>query len=115
MIIIGSSGYIGRPLLSKANQGSSALGSSTMGINGTIKFNLESPDDFPYEKLNTNETIVLTAAISAPDICSRDFKRAWDTNVEKTTYFIKKVFQKIKKNMSRTHTTKNRGKSGIFV
>ena len=93
MIVIGSSGYLGRPLFFKAYQISQALGTSTSGDFGTIKFNLSSPDDFPYPELNAGDVVILTAAISAPDICSKEFKRAWDINVEKTSRFIEKVLE----------------------
>lgn len=91
MIVIGSSGYLGRKLFLRANQITHALGTSTSGDFGSIKFNLDKPDDFPYRELKTGEVVVLTAAISAPDICSKEFKRAWDINVEKTSRFIEKV------------------------
>lgn len=75
----------------QASQRGRAIGVNTSGAFGSIKFNLESPQDFPYDQIKQGEVVVLTAAISAPDVCSKEFERAWDINVEKSSQFIEKI------------------------
>jgi len=90
-IIIGASGYIGSGLLIKASVHGLACGTSSAGRDGLIAMSLDSPFDFDYEIICPEDTIILTAAISAPDVCAREFHKAWAINVIGTSEFISQV------------------------
>jgi nucleoside-diphosphate-sugar epimerase len=85
-MVVGASGYIGRPLLQQA--GPSARGTSSSGDGGLLQLNLEHPSDFDYAQIEEGEVVLLLAAISSPDACTR--QRGWvhSINVEGTSAFI---------------------------
>lgn len=87
IIVVGSSGYIGRKLLTHSYSGGSIIGTSS-GPNTNLKhLDLRFPEGFDYTCL-THGTVLLTAAISAPDICTQEHDRAWEMNVTGTSAFI---------------------------
>lgn len=91
VLIVGATGYIGSKLFSCSKRKFTTLGTSTLGGNGFIRFSLESPEDFSWESvIASGDTVVITAAISAPDICANEHERAWGVNVKGTASFIKK-------------------------
>jgi dTDP-4-dehydrorhamnose reductase len=89
-IVIGASGYIGKPLFSKLG----GYGTSSIGSNGLIRLQLDTPNDFDYQTIQPLDVVLLTAAISAPDICAREHERAWAVNVTGTAEFIAKVMER---------------------
>lgn len=92
VLIVGATGYIGAKLLSCSKRKFITQGTSTQGESGFIRFNLESPEDFSWESVIANgDTVVITAAISSPDICANEYERAWGVNVNSTASFIKKA------------------------
>jgi dTDP-4-dehydrorhamnose reductase len=86
IMVVGASGYIGRPLLQQA--GPSARGTSSSGDGGLLRLDLEQPSAFDYAQIDEGEVILLLAAISSPDVCTR--QRGWvhSINVEGTNAFI---------------------------
>ena len=93
-IIIGATGYVGNVLFSRSKDIGNALGtSSKINDDGLIHFCLDSPLDFDYSLIESGDVIFLTAAISSPDICKREFDRAWGVNVTGTSEFISKAIK----------------------
>jgi dTDP-4-dehydrorhamnose reductase len=91
IIVVGSSGYIGKLLLSEVLLTSIGYGTSSLGQDGLLRLQLDTPNDFDYEVINPSVVVLLTAAISAPDICAREHDRAWAVNVTGTSEFITQV------------------------
>jgi len=91
MLIVGATGYIGSALFANANKVGSALGTSSSGGNDLLPLRLDAPADFDYGKIRSGDVVLLTAAISAPDICAREHDRAWAVNVTGTSSFIQSV------------------------
>jgi nucleoside-diphosphate-sugar epimerase len=91
ILIAGCSGYIGANLYLKAAQNNKVIGLSRSGKDGLIKFDLSNPELFDYTSISENDVVVIASAISAPNICSDQFKYAYDINVVKTSYFISRI------------------------
>lgn len=87
--IVGAKGYIGSALLSCGNEAYRILGTSSSGESGLIPLRLDAPDDFNFRRICPGDVVLLTAAISAPDICAYEHDRAWAVNVTGTSSFIK--------------------------
>jgi len=92
--IIGATGYVGSALFANANKAGSALGTSSSGGKGLLPLCLDAPAYFDYGKIRSGDVVLLTAAISAPDICAREHDRAWAVNVTGTSSFIKSVIDR---------------------
>jgi nucleoside-diphosphate-sugar epimerase len=88
MFIVGATGYIGGALLEHAKIIGSAVGTSSRDASGLLKLRLDAPFDFDYLKISAGDIVLLTAAISAPDICAREHIRAWAVNVTGTSELI---------------------------
>lgn len=91
MIIVGASGYIGKPLYESARLSCKVYGTSSTGADGMLRLQLDAPNDFDYGLIQPADVVLLSAAISAPDICAREHDRAWAVNVTGTSEFIAKV------------------------
>lgn len=91
MCIVGARGYIGSALLSKAKKAGLAIGTSSIGGSDLLPLRLDAPSEFDYGKIHPDDVVMLTAAISAPDICAREHDRAWAVNVSGTSSFIQRV------------------------
>lgn len=91
LLIVGATGYVGSALFANANKAGSALGTSSSGGNDLLPLRLDAPADFDYGKIRSGDVVLLTAAISAPDICAREHDRAWAVNVTGTSSFIQSV------------------------
>ena len=94
VFVVAATGYIGNHLLLSAGKVTRALGSSTTGEDGHLPLRLDTPADFDYERISPGVVVMLTAAISAPDICSREYDRAWAVNVTGTSKFIENVIDR---------------------
>ena len=88
LLIAGTSGYIGSPLLESAKVAYYACGTSSRYVSGLPSLRLERPDDFDYSLIQPADVVLLSAAISAPDICAREHSRAWAVNVTGTSEFV---------------------------
>jgi len=91
VFVIGASGYIGKLLLSKAEAYGVAFGTSSIDTNGLLPLRLDAPADFDYELILLGDVVLLTAALSSPDICANEHDRAWAVNVTGTSEFITNV------------------------
>jgi len=90
-IIIGASGYIGVQLYAQATHFFETYGtlSSTSKRDDTfLPLRLDVSQQFDYKLIQKSDVVFLTAAISAPDVCSRERERAWAVNVTGTSEFI---------------------------
>lgn len=94
MFIVGARGYIGSVLFASANKAGSTIGTSSLGGNGLLPLRLDAPAEFDYGKVCPGDVVLLTAAISAPDICAREHDRAWAVNVTGTSSFIQSVIDR---------------------
>lgn len=95
VLIVGATGYIGLGLLSRSKEKFITQGTSTRGEGEFIRLNLEFPEDFSYESVIANgDFVVVTAAISAPDVCANEHERAWAVNVNGTASFIKNAINR---------------------
>lgn len=94
LIIVGASGYIGRFLYNKIKSESLVYGTSSSGKNGLLPLCLQAPGDFDYGRIGSGDVVLLTAALSEPDVCAREYDRAWSVNVTGTTAFIDSALQR---------------------
>lgn len=94
MIIVGAKGYLGSALIARANTVGNVLGTSSTGGNGLLALRLDAPADFEYDTIRHGDLVLLTAAISAPDICAREHERAWSVNVTGTSAFISRAIER---------------------
>ena len=94
ILIVGAGGYLGKVLYSKAINIGAAIGTSSLGGNNLLALRLDAPNQFDYSKIHPGDTVMLTAAISAPDICAIEHDRAWDVNVTGTTSLIQAVIDR---------------------
>ena len=91
IIVIGATGYIGKPLYIRALPNSIVYGTSSKYSDELIHLQLDTPDEFDYKIIQPSDAVLLTAAISAPDVCAREYERAWEVNVAGTSEFISRV------------------------
>ena len=94
LIIVGATGYVGSALFAGASKSSSVIGTSSSGGNGLLPLRLDAPAEFDYANIRMGDVVLLTAAISAPDICAREHGRAWAVNVIGTSSFIQRMIDR---------------------
>jgi nucleoside-diphosphate-sugar epimerase len=94
LCIVGARGYIGNTLLANAKKTGEAFGTSSLHSNDLVPFSLDAPCAFDYDKFGPDNVVMLAAAISAPDICAREYDRAWAVNVTGTSKFIEQVMER---------------------
>lgn len=92
--IVGAKGYVGNALFASAKKAVPSIGTSSAGGNDLLQLRLDSPSAFDYGKICPGDVVMLTAAISAPDICAREHDRAWAVNVSGTSSFIQNVIDR---------------------
>jgi dTDP-4-dehydrorhamnose reductase len=91
VFVVGATGYIGELLLNKAEDRGVAFGTSSIDTNGLLPLRLDAPTGFDYELILPGDVVLLTAALSSPDICANEHDRVWAVNVTGTSEFITKV------------------------
>lgn len=93
ILIIGARGYLGQKIFSQSEtlekQGWKVQGTSSQSDINMLHLNLINPSEFDYNNIDSDSVILLSAAISAPDICANQHDYAWQVNVEGTTEFIR--------------------------
>jgi len=87
LIVIGASGYIGARLLAAAPPKSWGTASKP-GRPNLAPFELANPKNFPWHRLRAGDVVVITAAISSPDICAQEPERAVAVNITGTSDLI---------------------------
>lgn len=92
--VIGGRGYVGATLFSSIPHGVIALRTASSDSAGFLRLRLEVPQDFADLPIANADTVFLTAAISAPDICALDYDRAWSTNVTGTSALISSAIER---------------------
>lgn len=94
LLIIGAEGYIGGALFAAAKPQVATLGTSTSGGNGLLPLRLDATTDFDYSQVKFGDVVLMSAAISAPDICAREYDKVRLVNVIGTSNFIENVIQR---------------------
>jgi len=93
IIVVGATGYVGKAIM-RSSKIKKCVGTSTTGGGGLFSLDLKASGDFDYRFIETGDIVLLTAAISAPDICAREHDRAWAVNVTGTSVFIESVISR---------------------
>ena len=88
IITVGATGYIGKLMLKQAEVRGVAFGTSFIETNGLLLLRLDSPACFDYELILPGDVVLITAAISSPDVCANEYDRAWAVNVTGTSEFV---------------------------
>jgi dTDP-4-dehydrorhamnose reductase len=91
LVIVGARSYIGGALWTSIPAGVESLGTASSPADGLLQLRLEEPRDFETLLVREGDVVILVAAISSPDICTREHDRAWSVNVESTSAFISSV------------------------
>src|SRR3546814_13251771 len=81
LIIVGATGYIGKPLYEQALSKLAVIGTSTEGNERLISLDLSHPHDFDYACITPDTYVAILAAISSPDVCAHEHAYAWRINV----------------------------------
>ena len=92
--VIGGRGYVGAKLFSSIPDGVTALRTASSDSANFLRLRLEAPQDFADLPIADGDVVLLTAAISAPDICAHEHARAWSANVTGTSSFIQSVIKR---------------------
>jgi dTDP-4-dehydrorhamnose reductase len=86
LVVCGASGYVGRRLVGTARaQGLTVLAARRQAAAGELGLDLERGGEFDFDALAATDTLVVAAALSAPDACAQEPERAWRINVEGTS------------------------------
>lgn len=88
LIIAGADGYIGRRIQEKMPVKERIVLLSPVKADGYINLDLLDTSGFDYNLIGPGDAVVMLAAISSPDLCSSNFKMAFDVNVRGTINFI---------------------------
>jgi len=88
IIVIGASGNLGKRLLEKACKKYSCIGTSSRGEHNLMLLDLQNPGNFVKDNVRPGDMVIITAAISAPDICANEHKYAFNVNVTGTSKLI---------------------------
>lgn len=94
IFVVGATGYVGAYLHQSALKITSSVGTSSSGKKDLLLLRLDAPEYFDYKLISACDVVLLTAAISAPDICAREHDRAWTVNVTGTSSFIQSVIDR---------------------
>ncbi len=94
VFVVGARGYIGSALFASAYKAGPVIGTSSSDGNDLLRLRLDAPSEFDYGKIRPGDVVLLTAAISAPDICAREHDRAWAVNVTGTSIFIRSAINR---------------------
>lgn len=89
--VIGGRGYLGSELFSSLPLGVIGLRTASSDLVNFLRLRLDFPQDIVRLPIAIGDTIFLTAAISAPDICANEYERAWSANVTGTSTLISKA------------------------
>lgn len=96
IVLAGSTGYISGFVLEKLKKIPIVDQVITMGRNKPADciFDLERPGDFDYEIFDDADFLIFTAAVSSPDLCSREYDRCWRINVDGTSHFMEEAIKR---------------------
>lgn len=88
--LVGSNGYIGQRLYARLKEQYTVMG---IDLNAEYSLDLNHPEVFDYQ-LFDHDFVIITAAISSPDICEKERDKAYRINVEGTSFFIREVLKR---------------------
>ena len=91
LLVVGATGYIGGHLYERARSFFHVSGTSSSGGGGLLTLALETGTGLKHMPVDSSTVVMITAAISAPDICAKQYDRAWAVNVTGTSSFIERV------------------------
>jgi dTDP-4-dehydrorhamnose reductase len=95
IFVIGATGYVGVPLMMAAQASNlPTYGTCRTGSPALLQLQLDAPHKFNYDVIKPQDVVILTAAVSSPDICAREHAQAWAVNVTGTSEFIEKVIDR---------------------
>jgi dTDP-4-dehydrorhamnose reductase len=86
--VVGARGYIGNEILNAAQGRWKVFATSSSKENEFQFLRLDSATDFDYGLIRAKDVVLLCGALSSPDICAKEFNRAWAVNVEGTSIFV---------------------------
>lgn len=92
--IVGSNGYIAGYLIERLKKENTIIRIDKSNESNTLYLDLETANEFDYNKLKGIDYIIFTAAISGPDKCATDYDFCWKINVEGTKTFISKAIER---------------------
>lgn len=87
LVIVGATGFLGARLLRVASERMPTLGTSREAP-GLQRLDLSQPEAYDYSTLVPGDVVALAGGLSSPDVCAREYDRAWALNVEGTARFI---------------------------
>lgn len=88
LVIAGADGYIGRRIQERMPLRERIVLLSPLKADGYLHFDLLDAPGFNYKLIGPGDTVVMLAAISSPDLCSNNFRMAFDVNVRGTINFL---------------------------
>ena len=94
-IVIGASGFLGSRIRQFIlDQGRTVVGTSTGSNAALIPLHMEDAAAFDYQVVEANDTVIVAAAVSSPDVCERDEARARAINVDGTSQVITRAIDR---------------------
>jgi dTDP-4-dehydrorhamnose reductase len=93
-IVVGGRGYIGAKLFGSIPQEFIGIRTSSFSQTGFIHLRLDVSADYLRLPISNGDTVFLTSAISAPDLCANDLKKAWHLNVDSTSNLIEYIISR---------------------
>lgn len=94
IIVVGASGYIGEQLYNAAKISGVTYGTTSTSEKFGLRLRLDQTDDFDYSVIHCSDLVFVAAALSSPDICSKEYDRAWAVNVTGTSAFISRAISR---------------------
>lgn len=95
IIVTGRNGFVASHLVSFLSQyRDDVMTTSSVGGPGTVRLDLRQAGSFPYERLRKNDLVVLSAAVSSPDRCAKEYNLSYDVNVRGTEQFVSKCLER---------------------
>lgn len=94
VFVIGCKGYIGWPTVKiLKSYDFSVMAVSSHPDPGMLHLDLSLPDKFSYNHIKVGDVILMTAALSSPDVCREQTDLANAINVVGTGYFIERCLE----------------------
>lgn len=93
-IVIGGTGFVGKKLVKHSMELMPTLHTSSRHATNTLHLDLRAATLFDFTNVVEGDVVFLTAAISAPDVCAREYDRTWEINVTGTSEFISRIIER---------------------
>lgn len=92
--IVGSDGYIAGKLLRRLNGQKGVVRYSMIQEQGDVLFNLLDLREDVFQAIQPGDFVVFLAAISSPDMCEKEYDRAFEINVTGTEEFLRACMER---------------------